>query len=82
MTEQTQPTAGIELNDLVAVVRLIDTVSQRGAFRGEELAEVGILRNKVAGFVGAAAQAQQEAAGDENVPETVVDTTEDAQAED
>jgi hypothetical protein len=33
----------IDINDLAAVVQLIDIVSTRGAFRGEELATIGGL---------------------------------------
>jgi len=39
MNTESKPT--IEINDLVAVVQLIDVCSTRGAFRGEELAMVG-----------------------------------------
>ena len=45
-TEQLKPT--IDINDLVAVVQLIDVCSTRGAFRGEELATVGAMRTKFA----------------------------------
>jgi hypothetical protein len=48
-TEQSKPT--IEINDLVAVVQLIDVCSTRGAFRGEELATVGAMRTKFAEIV-------------------------------
>jgi hypothetical protein len=41
----------IEINDLVAVVQLIDVCSTRGAFRGEELATVGAMRNKFSEIV-------------------------------
>ena len=48
-TEQPKPT--IDINDLVAVVQLIDVCSTRGAFRGEELATVGGLRTKLTEIV-------------------------------
>jgi hypothetical protein len=41
----------IDINDLVSVVQLIDIVSTRGAFRGEELATVGAMRNKFSEIV-------------------------------
>lgn len=45
-------------NDIADAVRIIDVCSSRGAFRGEELAGVGTLRNKLAAYL----QAIQEAA--------------------
>jgi hypothetical protein len=48
-TEQSKPS--IEINDLVAVVQLIDVCSTRGAFRGEELLIVGAMRNKFSEIV-------------------------------
>jgi hypothetical protein len=47
MTEQTN----ISLNDFIVVVNIIDTCSQRGAFKGDELAVVGQLRDKFASLV-------------------------------
>ena len=41
----------ISLNDVVGVVSLIDIVSSRGAFKGQELTTVGSLRDKLALFV-------------------------------
>jgi hypothetical protein len=41
----------LSLNDLAAVVRLIDVVSKRGAFDGTELTAVGQIRDKFATFV-------------------------------
>jgi len=48
-TEQPKPT--IDINDIAAVVQLIDVCSTRGAFRGEELAIVGAMRNKFSEIV-------------------------------
>jgi hypothetical protein len=49
MPDTSKPT--IDINDLVAVVQLIDVCSTRGAFRGEELATVGGLRTKLTEIV-------------------------------
>jgi hypothetical protein len=49
MPDTSKPT--IDINDLVAVVQLIDVCSTRGAFRGEELAMIGGLRTKLAEIV-------------------------------
>lgn len=38
-------------NDMMDMVRIIDACSARGAFRGEELAGVGTLRNKIAAYL-------------------------------
>ena len=45
MTEQTQNN-NITLQDLVTVVQIIDACSERGAFKGEELAAVAVVREK------------------------------------
>jgi|TARA_Y100000034_G_C6880135_1_gene403165 hypothetical protein len=68
MVEQT-PAAqdeGITMNDVESVVRLIDVVSTRGGFMGDELVGVGNLRQKFLTIIEEAQkaqQAQQEAAG-------------------
>lgn len=43
-------------NDLADIVRIIDACSSRGAFRGEELAGVGTLRNKLVSYLQTVAQ--------------------------
>lgn len=53
MNEQMQqgvaPT--ITVQDLATVLQIIDVVTRRGGFQGNELAGVGMLRNKVEAFV-------------------------------
>ena len=54
--ENSTPTPGasapqLELNDLAAVVRLIDIVSRRGAFEGSELVDIGNLRGRLIKFI-------------------------------
>ncbi len=41
----------INLNDITIVVNIIDICSQRGAFKGNELATIGQLRDKLARIV-------------------------------
>jgi hypothetical protein len=53
------------LVDLAAVVRIIDTVSRRGAFEGAELAEIGGLRNRFVAFLNANAPKQEEQPADQ-----------------
>lgn len=40
----------VTLKDLELVVQLIDTVAERGAFKGDELITVGQLRQKIVAF--------------------------------
>ena len=56
----------LTLNDIAAVVQIIDIVTARGAFRGEELSQVGALRDKYVAFV-TAAQAQESSEASEAV---------------
>ena len=54
MSEEVQTQEQVpELNvgDMNAVLRIIDVVTERGAFKGEELSSVGTVRDKVAAFV-------------------------------
>ena len=51
MSEQKQEPVQISLQDIATVVQMIDVVSRRGAFEGNELAGVGILRNKLDVFL-------------------------------
>lgn len=46
-----QPAADINLNDLAVVLQIIDVCSKRGAFEGNELKDVGTLRERIAAFV-------------------------------
>lgn len=58
----------LTLNDIAAMVQIIDIVSARGAFRGDELSQVGQLRDKCASFVKAAQEAQSaEVSSEESV---------------
>ena len=59
MTEETQAQApSLSLNDISNVVQVIDMVSSRGAIRGDELAPVGILRERFVAFLKASQAAQ------------------------
>ena len=46
-----QPIHTINLGDLNAVIRIIDVVTKRGAINGDELADVGAVRNRIQAFV-------------------------------
>lgn len=41
----------LTINDLNAVVEIIDVVTHRGAIKGDELLAVGTIRNKIAEFI-------------------------------
>jgi len=49
MTEQTSPQ--LSLNDFALVINIIDACTERGAFKGNELAPIGQLREKFVAFV-------------------------------
>ena len=53
----------INIQDIDAVVRIIDTVTTRGAFRGPELTAVGQVREKFASVIQAEVEKQQAAQG-------------------
>jgi hypothetical protein len=42
----------LTVNDIAAALKIIDVVTTRGAFTGEELSQVGALRDRFAQFVG------------------------------
>ena len=54
------PSPELNINDLVAMRNLIDVVTQRGAFKANELSAVGVLFDKLNTFVTAAEAAQKE----------------------
>jgi hypothetical protein len=72
-TEEAQA-PGLSLNDLAAVVRVIDVCTKRGAFEGGELSQVGALRDKVVAFL--------EASGALKKPEAEGEAAPEAEAED
>lgn len=67
--EATQPES-ISLNDLQLCLQIVDLASERGAFKGPELTQVGAVRDKLAVFLEFVAAAQAEAKETlEEVPE-------------
>jgi len=49
--EQQAAAPSLTLQDLVLVAQIIQLTSQRGAFKAEELADVGTLYNKLIAFL-------------------------------
>ena len=45
------PAPEINLGDFAVAVAIIDTVAKRGAFEGQELADVGRLRERLTTFI-------------------------------
>ncbi len=70
----------LTVNDIAAALQVIDVTTARGAIRGDELSQVGALRDRFAAFVRAAQeQAAAEQAGESAAAaaeEIVVDTAE------
>jgi len=50
----------VTIGDIATMVNVIDAGSQRGAWKGEEMAVIGSLRNKLAARVNEEAPAAQE----------------------
>ena len=49
--QEQEQAPGLSLNDISAAVQIIDVVTPRGAFRGEELASVGMVRERFMAFL-------------------------------
>ena len=62
-TQAAQPDS-ISLQDLSLLANIVDLASQRGAFRGNELTQVGTMYDKLSAFLSYVAE-QQEAAKEE-----------------
>lgn len=64
--EQPQPqdaAPNLSLQDLVTVAQIIQITTQRGAFRAEELQNVGALYNKLVAFLESAGAIQRSPEG-------------------
>ena len=40
----------LNISDLFSVIKIIDACSERGAFKGNEMASVGAVRDRIAAF--------------------------------
>lgn len=61
--QQQQEPVQLSLQDIATVVQMIDVTSRRGAFEGNEMAGIGMLRNKLELFL------QQNAPKDGEAPQ-------------
>ena len=73
MAEETNPQAtmtapSLNINDLLSVVKIIDACSERGAFKGNEMASVGAVRDRIESFAEANAPKSEEINEDGTVP--------------
>jgi hypothetical protein len=73
--EVTTQEEGVQLglNELAGAIKIIDVCSERGAFKGPELEEVGRLRGRLAQFIEANAPKQEEGSEEGSEPETSTD---------
>jgi len=78
MTEENNQ---ITLQDIDAVVRIIDTVCARGAIRGQEMIAVGTLREKFGALLQAEVDRQQAAAEAEGPPAAPSEEVQDVAVE-
>ena len=72
-TNQNPADAGLNVQDIINVVKIIDVVSDRGAIKGDELSSVGRVRDRLVGFVQAnqpQQPPQQPAGGEDTAPPT------------
>ena len=69
----TQPT-GIQIGDLQTVLNIIDLASQRGAFKANELTQVGSIADKLSGFLGQVAKQAKDKADADTIKCTGLDT--------
>lgn len=68
-TEQTTENPTIQLVDLANALRVVDVAAERGAFRGNELSQVGAIRDKIATFLNAVSPPANEGTGEETQEE-------------
>jgi len=50
-TQGQEQEVGLSYGDISAAVQVIDVTTQRGAIRGDELVQVGTLRERLIGFL-------------------------------
>jgi hypothetical protein len=74
--DQAQTPDSISLNDLNLLRNIVDLASQRGAFRGNELTQVGTVYDKLNVFLNFVAEQQAAQAEDQ---EEAVDEVEEEQ---
>jgi len=69
----------VNISDFADILQIIDVAATRGAFKGNELSAVGVIRDRVAAFVNfytPAEQAPDEATTESTDPEVTEETSE------
>ena len=66
--EENQEAPSLSLQDIATFVQIIDIVSRRGGFEGQELEQIGGLRNRTVKFLNVAAEAKGQEAPEGMVP--------------
>ena len=69
-----EKTSGINIIDLQNAVKIIDAAAERGAFKGNELSSVGVVRDRIAVFVQANLPAEEP--GENGSPEEIAEQPE------
>ena len=68
----------ISLNDLQVLANIVDLASQRGAFRGNEMTQVGAVFDKLSSFLQQVAAAQAATEDSESTAEAPVEEAQEA----
>lgn len=61
---QGEPGPALSLEELNMLMQIVDLAVQRGAFRGNEISQVGAVYDKLNAFLGAVAQANKPEEGE------------------
>ena len=61
---QGEPGPALSLEELSMLMQIVDLAVQRGAFRGNEISQVGAVYDKLNAFLGAVAKANQPEEGE------------------
>jgi hypothetical protein len=70
MGNEAQQPESISLQDLQTLLQIVDLSSQRGAFRGAEMTQVGAIFDKLNTFLTYVAEQQAAAEGEEGAEES------------
>ena len=76
MEDNMQEAPQLNISDLFSVIKIIDACSERGAFKGNEMASVGAVRDRIAAFAetNQPVEESNEDLGDTDDGDALVDT--------
>tara|TARA_Y100000389_G_scaffold54036_1_gene49909 strand:- start:32623 stop:32892 length:270 start_codon:yes stop_codon:yes gene_type:complete len=75
-TPEPQVQDGLSLQDIANALQIIDIAVSRGAIKGEETSSVGMVRDRLAGFLKSAQEAQQANVAEGDSPDATNDSDE------